>query len=176
MSSNFIPRHALCFTVVLLLLIKIPICMFYLICVCFMVIFFPPPPSLFPVPFSPPPPPPPLYPAPEIFLTPSGDTSIPVGVFFVFSCLTTVKIPPLPTELLVNGQPEFSLIVPSGAPITQHPFIRQPYLFQSPSVTDNGTVIQCVAFVTSPTQQLSITSEPAILFVFRECDTCNRRL
>ena len=152
--------------------------MFYLICVCFIVIFSPPL-SLSPVLFSPTP----LslslslYPAPEIFLTPSGDTSIPAGVFFLFTCLTTVKIPPLPTELLVNGQPEFSLIVPSGSPITQHPFIRQPYLFQSPNVTDNGTVIQCVAFVTSPMQQLSIISEPAILFVFRECDTYyNRRL
>ena len=159
--------------------------MFYLICVCFIVIFSPSlllspaPPSL----SLPPPPPPPfpplsIYPAPEIFLTPSGNTSIPAGAFFVFSCLTTVKIPLLPTELLLNGQliNELPLIIPSSEPITQHPFIRQPYIFQELSVTDNGTVIQCVTFVTSPAQQLSITSEPAILFVFGECDTHNCRL
>ena len=113
------------------------------------------------------------HPVPEIFLVPFGDISIPAGASFTFDCLVTFKIPPLPTEVLLNGQPnELSQIIPDGEPVSLHPFLRQPFIFQNLSTIDNGTLVQCATIFSMPdVQQLSITSDQAKLLVFRECST-----
>ena len=105
-----------------------------------------------------------LHAVPEVAISPSGGVSIAAGTSFTFNCSVTFKIPPLPTGVFINGQfdDEFRA-VPDGPPVILHPLYIQSHTLQNVNTDDNGTIVECAAFVG---QIEVIASPPAILSVF----------
>lgn len=101
---------------------------------------------------------------------PPGDNSVAAGTAFDFSCVVTFKIPPLPIEVLVNGELDDgsnSRIIPNGSPDGFARFLLQHYLFQNISTNDNLTSIQCRTVFSSSAGETIITSlTPTRLLVF----------
>lgn len=97
---------------------------------------------------------------PDIIIAPSGDNLVMADTIFTFNCIVTLKIPPLPTEVLVNGQlDEGSRIILNDSPIISQPFIIQQYIFENISIVDNLTSIQCRTFSVSSSGEFVITSQ-----------------
>ena len=107
-----------------------------------------------------------VLPVPEIAISPSGNVIVTAGGSFIFNCIVTVKIPPLPIEVLINGNVDQGSRVTTNAPrTTSPPFDSEEYLFDSVSIADNGTAIECRAFVSTTTEVITIISEQIQLIV-----------
>ena len=103
--------------------------------------------------------------APEIAISPVGIVQLAVGDSFFFDCLVTTKIPPLPIEVYINGNLDTSRTTTSAPRFTAHPTDVQEYLFQSVSVTENGTAIECRTFVTTSSETITTSSDQIMLSV-----------
>ena len=98
---------------------------------------------------------------PQVSITPSGDNLVTAGTSFAFSCIVTFKIPPLPVEIVVNGDLDdgsSSRIIRNGAPDGFTSLLFHPYLFQNISTDDNDTSIQCRTFFVSLIGVIETTS------------------
>lgn len=103
---------------------------------------------------------------PDVAISPSGDVSVEVGTSFSFNCTVTVKIPPLPTEIFINGEPvEDPARIVQNPPVTLHPLIIENFILLNVSTDDNGTVLQCAAFLES---EDIVASNSITLAVFGE--------